>query len=107
MPLSTNGTLPDLAMRRTSRRGAFGGVAVALAGAAWTLASGIAAEPQRGPIAVPNAEAKPAEEFLAGSVRHLVAPDAPEILVPDTIFPNRPVRLIWLQGRAARPTAGD
>ena len=107
MPLSTNGTLRDLAMRRTSRRVAFGGVAVALAGAAWTLASGIAAEPQRGPIAVPNAEAKPAEEFLAGSVRHLVAPEAPETLVPDTIFPTRPVRLLWLQGRAARPTTGD
>ncbi|MBI2401805.1 MAG: hypothetical protein HYV20_03510, partial [Gemmatimonadetes bacterium] len=80
---------------------------MAIAGAAWALAGGIASGPQRGPIAVPNAEAKPAMEFLARSVRHVIAPDAPEILVPDTSFPTGPVRLLWLQGRAARPRAGD
>jgi thiol-disulfide isomerase/thioredoxin len=101
-----NGTLRDQATLRTSRRVALGGVALAIAGAAWTLAGGIAGEPQRGPVTLPNAEAKPAMEFLARSVRHVIAPDAPEILVPDTIFPTRPVRLLWLQGRGARPMAG-
>ncbi len=107
MPAGTNKTLKELTLRRTSRRVALGGVAVAIAGAAWTLAGGIAGEPPRGPAAVPNAEAKPAMEFLARSVRHVLMPDAPEILIPDSIFPTRPVRLLWLQGRAAHPAAGD
>jgi thiol-disulfide isomerase/thioredoxin len=36
-------------------------------------------------------------------VRHVLAPDAPERLIPDTTFPTRPVRIIWFQGRPARP----
>lgn len=32
-----------------------------------------------------------------------MAPGAPEELVLDTVFPTQPVRLLWLQGRAAAP----
>ncbi len=80
-------------------------VVVALAGAAWLAAgSGLAAK-RRGPIAVPNPNAEPVTEFVVGRVRHVVAPDAPERLLPDTVFPTGPARLLWLQGRTAAPLA--
>lgn len=59
----------------------------------------------RGPIAVPNPDAEPVTEFAVGRVRHVVAPDAPERLMPDTSFPEGPARLLWLQGRTAAPLA--
>ena len=77
-----------------------------LAGVAWLTAGGGRARPHRGPVAVPNPSAEPPTEFRVGPVRHVVAPDALERLVPDTAFPDRPVRLLWLQGRTAAPLAG-
>ncbi len=90
-----------------SRAAALAGVAVAVGGGlVFLLAAGGNTSHQRGPIAVPNTEARAATEFLSGSVRHVLAPDALERLVPDTGFPTRPVRLMWLQGRPARRLLG-
>lgn len=83
----------------------FGGSAVLLAGLVWTVGSIAGGAPVRGAALVPNPQARPAEEFLVGPVRHLVAPDAPQRLVPDTLFPTLPVRLLWLDGRVAQPIA--
>lgn len=77
-------------------------LALALVAAAW-LAVGRRHLATRGPIAVPAAAAEPVAEFVVGRVRHVVAPDAPQRLVPDTVFPDRPARLLWLQGRTAAP----
>lgn len=90
-----------------SRAAALAGIAVAVGGGlVFLLAAGGDTSHQRGPITVPNTEARGATEFLSGSVRHLLAPDAPQRLVPDTIFPTRSVRLLWFQGRPARPLPG-
>lgn len=69
----------------------------------WALGSRRAGQPRRPPAAVANLQAKPAAEFVVGRVRHVIAPDAPQRLLPDTTFPTSPVRLLWLQGRAASP----
>jgi len=83
--------------------------ALAVAGALLVVASsnpGDAAA--RGPFAEPNPAAEPATESLAGGVRHLRSAEPPELLLPDTAFPDSPVRLLWLGGRSASPTAeGD
>jgi thiol-disulfide isomerase/thioredoxin len=50
-----------------------------------------------------NPRAEPSRETVRGSVRHVVAADPPELLIPDTSFPDGPVRLLWLGGRAASP----
>jgi len=81
-------------------------LALAVAGVAWLAAGRGPLAVHRGPIAVPNPDAEPETEFRVGQVRHLVAPDAPERLLPDTVFPDEPVRLLWLQGRGAAPLAG-
>jgi len=78
-------------------------LALSLAAATWVVAAGRSRAVQRGPIAVPNAEAEPVTEFSVGQVRHVVAPDAPERLMPDTAFPDGPARVLWLQGRPAAP----
>ena len=65
-----------------------------LAGVTWLAAGGRRAPAHLGPIAVPNPAAEPVTEFRVGSVRHVVAPDAPERLVPDTTFPEQPARLL-------------
>lgn len=78
-------------------------LALSLAAVTWVVAWGRSRGVQRGPIAVPNAQAEPVTEFLVGPVRHVVAPDAPERLMPDTVFPEGPARLLWLQGRTAAP----
>jgi thiol-disulfide isomerase/thioredoxin len=83
----------------------FASLALSLAAVAW-LAVGRGHAVTRGPIAVPQANAEPVTEFVVGRVRHVVAPDAPQRLVPDTVFPDRPVRLLWLQGRTAAPLPG-
>jgi thiol-disulfide isomerase/thioredoxin len=72
-------------------------------GAAWVLFGRRAVPRPRGPIAIPVAHAKPITEFQSGGVRHVLAPEAPERLVLDTVFPTLPVRLLWFQGRAAAP----
>lgn len=82
------------------------GVAVAVAGAAWLAAAGGPASARRGPIAEPHPGAEPETVFLVGAVRHVVAPDAPERLLPDTVFPDGPAHLLWLQGRTAARLAG-
>lgn len=74
-----------------------------LAGSAWLVVGRGLAAARRGPIAVPNSSAEPVTEFAVGRVRHVVAPDAPERLLPDTVFPTGPARLLWLQGRTAAP----
>lgn len=80
-------------------------VALVAAGVAWLAAGRGPAAGRRSPIAVPNPEAEPQTEFLVGRVRHVIAPEAPERLVPDSVFPEEPVRLLWLQGRTAAPLA--
>jgi len=82
------------------------GAAVAVAGAAWLAAAGGPTSVRRGPIAEPNPDAEPETGFMVGPVRHVVAPDAPERLLPDTVFPDGPARLLWLQGRTAAPLGG-
>src|SRR5574341_595968 len=77
-------------------------LALSLAAVAW-LAIGRGRAVRRGPIAVPDANAEPVTEFTVGPVRHVGAPDAPQRLVPDTMFPDGPARLLWLQGRTAAP----
>lgn len=73
------------------------------AGVAWAVFGPGAGPPRRGPIAIPVARSKPVTEFQSAGVRHVLAPGAPEELVLDTVFPTQPVRLLWLQGRAAAP----
>lgn len=92
--------------RGIPRPAVLAGIAVVVAGAAWLAASGGPASARRGPIAQPNPDAEPETVFLAGSVRHVVAPGAPERLLPDTTFPDGPARLLWLQGRTAAPLVG-
>lgn len=91
--------------RGVSRPAVIAVLALAVAGAAWLTAGGPSAV-RRGPIAVANPDAEPESEFRVGQVRHIVAPDAPERLLPDTVFPRERVRLLWLQGRSAAPLAG-
>jgi thiol-disulfide isomerase/thioredoxin len=74
-----------------------------VAGVAWALLARGAGPPRRGPIAIPRARSQPITEFQSGRVRHVLAPEAPEALVLDTVFPSRPVRLLWFQGRSAAP----
>ncbi|GBD31760.1 Thiol-disulfide oxidoreductase ResA [bacterium HR33] len=84
-----------------------GGVALLLAGAGWALTRGDRDdEARRGPAALPNPAATPVRQQLVGSVRYLVGGEAPELLLPDTLFPSRPVRLLWFEGRVASP-AGE
>lgn len=59
--------------------------------------------PTRGPIAVSNPEAAAPVESLVRGVRHVHSGEAPERLLPDTLFPSRPVRLLWFEGRAGVP----
>ncbi len=80
-------------------------LALLLAGAAWIVSARSPRAVPRGPVSLPNPDAEPPAEFRVGRVRHVVAADAPERLLPDTIFPTNPVRLLWLQGRAAAPLA--
>jgi thiol-disulfide isomerase/thioredoxin len=55
---------------------------------------------------VPNPAARPPAEWLGGSVRHVLQADPPEILRPDTLPPDEPVRLLWLDGRIGVPLPG-
>ncbi|MBI2401826.1 MAG: redoxin domain-containing protein [Gemmatimonadetes bacterium] len=91
--------------RGIPRPALFAGIAVVVAGLAWLAAGGGPTTVRRGPIAVPNPDAEPETEFLVGRVRHVVAADAPARLLPDTVFPEEPARLLWLQGRTAAPLA--
>jgi thiol-disulfide isomerase/thioredoxin len=76
----------------------------ALGAGAWVLAAALDGG-ERGPIAVPNTAAREARETVIDGVRHVVSPDAPERLLPDTTFPSEPVHLLFLEGRATQPTA--
>ncbi len=87
------------------RAAALTAIGVVAAGAAWALAGHGHDAARRGPISVPNLGAKPAAEFRVGPVRHIVAPEAPDRLIPDTVFPTKPVQLMWFQGRPARRLA--
>lgn len=57
-------------------------------------------------FAVPNGNASPAVVSVVGSARHVMSAEAPERLVPDTVFPTEPVRLLWFEGRPAQPLRG-
>src|SRR5574341_168295 len=91
--------------RGVPRPATLAALVVVLAGVAWFAAAVGGARAHRGPIAVPNLDAEPPSEFRVGSVRHVVTPDAPERLVLDTMSPEEPARLLWLQGRTAAPLA--
>ena len=58
---------------------------------------------RRGPIAVAR-PALPPVEHVVGTVRHVLAPEAPEQLILDTLPPTGGARLLWLQGRQAQAT---
>lgn len=79
-------------------------VSVLVAGAAiaWPGGRGV----QRGPISVPNVSFAGYEGAVGDGASRLLALSAPEKLVFDTIAPDAPARLLWLEGRAAQPT-GD
>ena len=84
-----------------------------LALAALTAAAGLAlaavrgvSGSARGAFAEPNPAWVAPAESTAGSVRHLHQAEAAELLRPDTVFPERAVRLLWFDGRAASPVEG-
>lgn len=97
--------LGRLAGRGIARPALFVGIALLLAAAGWALTRGKPGEESRGPAVLPNAGAAPVREQLLGSVRYLVGGDAPELLVPDTVLPSAPVRLLWFEGRVTGPAA--
>ncbi len=97
--------LERIAGRGIPRPALVGAIALLLAGAGWALTRGKPGEERRGPATLPNAAASPVREQLVGSVRYLVGGDAPELLVPDTLFPSARVRLLWFEGRVANPAA--
>lgn len=80
-------------------------LAIGVLGAAWIFFA-TPTTPARGPFAVPNPGAVPPVESLVGSVRYLVAREAAQRLVLDTVPPSRPARLLWLEGRPAHPLPG-
>lgn len=59
---------------------------------------------RRAPAWVPVDSAPAAETRLVGAVRWIETRDAPARLVPDTVPPDEPVRLLWLEGRVTQPT---
>lgn len=65
---------------------------------------GRSSDVDRGPITVPNPDARPPVEIRVGGVRHVYAGRAPERLMVDTLAPTDAVRLLWFEGRAAAPT---
>ncbi|MGQ0538805.1 MAG: redoxin family protein [Gemmatimonadaceae bacterium] len=61
---------------------------------------------QRGPIAQAVAGAAAPRVDTVFGVLRITSPAALERLLPDTSVPRERVRLLWLAGRAAQPTAG-
>ncbi len=57
----------------------------------------------RAPIGHPNTEYVAPTDSLVGTVRHIHHVAAPEYLALDTVFPDRPVRLLWFQGLSSSP----
>ena len=55
----------------------------------------------RGPVAEPNPDWTAPVESLVGSVRHIHQAEARERLRADSLHPDRPVGLLWFEGRAA------
>ncbi len=93
--------------RGASRPAILGLLAVVAIGVGLGAARLVGGSPRRGPIAIPNPNATAPSEYVAGSVRHIETGSAPELLLPDSIPPSNPSRLLWFEGRAAHATAGD
>jgi len=66
-------------------------------------AFGIGRTVSRGPIAVPNPEAVPAEETVIDGVRRVAALSAAELLIPDSVPPTDGASLLFFGGRSTRP----
>ncbi len=78
----------------------------AVAGLAVAAVRGGGGGAARGPVAEPNPAAAAPVETRVASVRHITQGEAPEQLLPDTVFPSKAARLLWFEGRAASPV-GD
>ena len=57
----------------------------------------------RGPIAVANEGYAVPMVTTGGGFPVILAVEAPEILLPDEIFPDGPSSMLWFQGRATNP----
>ena len=57
----------------------------------------------RGVIAVPNPAATEPLVSSARGMRVVLTEEAPQLIALDAIFPDRPTRLLWFQGRATAP----
>jgi thiol-disulfide isomerase/thioredoxin len=95
-----------LAGRRLNRPAAVLAALVLAAAAVWAVGVAGDGSPSRGPVVVPNPDAAPPVEEILNGVRYVEAREAPVRLLPDTIFPSDPVRLLFFEGRPAQP-AGD
>lgn len=78
--------------------------AAAVVGLAAVRNAGSKAE--RGPIAVANRDPSQPIDSVIGSVRHIFHSAAPARLLPDTLFPDQSVQLLWLEGRSVSVLAG-
>jgi thiol-disulfide isomerase/thioredoxin len=58
---------------------------------------------ERDPISRPNPTFSGYGESRVNGIPRVLAREAPERLVFDTLPPDRPARLLWLQGRTAHP----
>ena len=67
-------------------------------------AFGLGRAVSRGPIAVPNPEAMPAEENTVDGVKRVAALAAAELLIPDSLPPTDPASLLFFGGRSTRPS---
>jgi thiol-disulfide isomerase/thioredoxin len=54
----------------------------------------------RGPIAVANPSAASPLESVVGTVRHIRQAEGRELVLPDTLWPERAAQMLWFEGRA-------
>ena len=78
--------------------------AVMVGGAAWVILP--PEDSPRRPTTTANPAARPPLEVRVGNVPHVTTIEAAELLLPDSLPPAEPARLLWFEGRPARPLAG-
>jgi thiol-disulfide isomerase/thioredoxin len=58
---------------------------------------------ERGPVSIPNASFSGYLESRVNGIPRVLAREGPERIAFDALPPDRPARLLWLQGRTAQP----
>jgi len=104
--MTASSTLAGRSWFRPARLGLVAALLVITAASVTALFPHGPGRARRGPAAAPDSTARPAERFLAGRVPVVITEHPAEVLLPDTVWPNGPVRLLWFAGRPSQSAEG-